>query len=574
LDAPKVKRNCTQDIKAEECQAIGLSEQLANSSFGKFLEQYQQLGDVKAMGELPRIVVIGGESSGKSSLLERIAGQPIFPRDREICTRCPIKLSLRPCGQNQQMTSIRFRGHLQEVQPHQDLLKIVSSMMKTEVKLANSSLHGIVRDEMVIEMRKPGVSSLDLIDLPGIVAASIEGEPSDMMQQTRRLTEDYISNPNTVIVCVMPATIKRVRDSQAMQIVQQHGALGRSFGVLTMADMVHDPIESDPRWELRARLNGSSTDLVKLALPYVAVVNRDTRRNLLFEDSLTFEKKWFRSNLPEFDQKHQVGIRALIAQLDKHYTAYIREKWVPRAVLALRNKISQVDRELLALGSAPSRSSMVAIANEIKASASSIQYKILDTVKSSVVAKLKDLFDAKSITGNDLVDRIHRTKVVRQEMARQLSKPVLFSIGKSAITALEQHIKRCTALPNRLCRFEELPVAIWRHATNDAEQANSSTTADALERLERAVDALGSSYVQSKLSFSQWKEGIETLLHHTIIECVLLPLMAFLHDAKFSGDSWQSSGSFRENCISERAEFARSKSGFEKSIDILGTIGV
>ena len=146
---------------------------------------------------------------------------------------------------------------------------------------------------------------------------------------------------------------------------------------------------------------------------------------------------------------------------------------------------------------------MVAIANEIKGPASSIQSRVLDTVKSSVVEELKDWFDAKSIPGNDLVDRIHRSKAVRQKMARQISKPALFRIGNSSITALGQHLKTCTALPNRLCRFENLPVAIWRHAKNNTELANSSTTADALKRLERAVDALGISYAQSTVSFSQ-----------------------------------------------------------------------
>ena len=40
-------------------------------------------------------MVLGSESSGKSSLLERIAMIPIFPRDEKICTRMPIKIQLR-----------------------------------------------------------------------------------------------------------------------------------------------------------------------------------------------------------------------------------------------------------------------------------------------------------------------------------------------------------------------------------------------------------------------------------------------------------------------------------------------
>jgi hypothetical protein len=43
----------------------------------------------------PQLVVIGQESSGKSTLLERLAMIPIFPKDDNICTRLPIHVRLR-----------------------------------------------------------------------------------------------------------------------------------------------------------------------------------------------------------------------------------------------------------------------------------------------------------------------------------------------------------------------------------------------------------------------------------------------------------------------------------------------
>jgi hypothetical protein len=43
----------------------------------------------------PKIVVIGNESHGKSTLLERIVGLPILPKSRELCTRCVIRVHLR-----------------------------------------------------------------------------------------------------------------------------------------------------------------------------------------------------------------------------------------------------------------------------------------------------------------------------------------------------------------------------------------------------------------------------------------------------------------------------------------------
>ena len=45
--------------------------------------------------ELPRVVMVGEESSGKSSTLERLVHMPFFPVDRQMCTRMPIELRLR-----------------------------------------------------------------------------------------------------------------------------------------------------------------------------------------------------------------------------------------------------------------------------------------------------------------------------------------------------------------------------------------------------------------------------------------------------------------------------------------------
>ena len=43
---------------------------------------------------LPQIVVVGGQSSGKSSVLESIVGRDFLPRGAGICTRRPLVLQL------------------------------------------------------------------------------------------------------------------------------------------------------------------------------------------------------------------------------------------------------------------------------------------------------------------------------------------------------------------------------------------------------------------------------------------------------------------------------------------------
>ena len=77
----------------------GLLEALASGTFGEVIDALQQIfGDKidKYVCPLPRVVVIGSESVGKSSLLENITKQKLFPAGEGQQTRCPIVLNLFP----------------------------------------------------------------------------------------------------------------------------------------------------------------------------------------------------------------------------------------------------------------------------------------------------------------------------------------------------------------------------------------------------------------------------------------------------------------------------------------------
>ena len=51
-------------------------------------------GDAAASLELPQVAAIGGQSSGKSSVLEALVGRDFLPRGPDICTRRPLVLQL------------------------------------------------------------------------------------------------------------------------------------------------------------------------------------------------------------------------------------------------------------------------------------------------------------------------------------------------------------------------------------------------------------------------------------------------------------------------------------------------
>jgi GTP-binding protein EngB required for normal cell division len=224
----------------DEEAAPSLTTTMNRSSYGQTLMIMKQISTLSAAAALPhpRIVVIGSESAGKSSMIERIAGVSLFPRDAKICTRMPIMLSfINDESTNHARVTLKFTGRADETVREADAAEAVGRLMREVVPPGA----GVIETQLTIEVRNKLVPTLDLIDLPGIVAASIEGEPADMMERTRAISEKYLLDAHNIVVVVVPANITRVRDSQAIQLVQKCGKEAATLGVLAKADLAHDP---------------------------------------------------------------------------------------------------------------------------------------------------------------------------------------------------------------------------------------------------------------------------------------------------------------------------------------------
>ena len=54
----------------------------------------------------PRIIAIGNQSAGKSSILEGIVGRPFLPRGADIVTRCPLYVRLHQTKQGEEEMTV------------------------------------------------------------------------------------------------------------------------------------------------------------------------------------------------------------------------------------------------------------------------------------------------------------------------------------------------------------------------------------------------------------------------------------------------------------------------------------
>lgn len=216
---------------------------------------------------LPSIVVIGSQSSGKSSVLEAIVGHEFLPKGSNMVTRRPIELTL-----------INTPDSRAEYGEFTDLglgkIFDFSSIQRTltELNQAVSEAQCVSDDPIRLSISSPNVPDLSLIDLPGYIQVVGQNQPLQLKQKISELCDKYIQAPN-VILAISAADVD-LANSTALRASRRVDPRGeRTIGVVTKMDLV-DPtrgaaILSDKQYPLR--------------LGYVGVVSRAPTTTALFK---------------------------------------------------------------------------------------------------------------------------------------------------------------------------------------------------------------------------------------------------------------------------------------------------
>ena len=126
--------------------------------------------------ELPAIVVVGDQSSGKSSVLESLSGIGL-PRGGNLVTRCPLELALRR-GQTESavLSYTDPNDGSKEISNPIQLADIPDAVNAATRHLAGDN-SGLVPALISLKVTKPEAPDLTLIDLPGIVRNPIGDQP-------------------------------------------------------------------------------------------------------------------------------------------------------------------------------------------------------------------------------------------------------------------------------------------------------------------------------------------------------------------------------------------------------------
>ncbi|KAF2104808.1 hypothetical protein NA57DRAFT_29460 [Rhizodiscina lignyota] len=181
---------------------------------------------------LPSIVVIGSQSSGKSSVLEAIVGHEFLPKGSNMVTRRPIELTL--------VNTPDAHSEYGEF-PALGLGKITdfSQVQRTltDLNLAVPAQDCVSDDPIQLRIYSPNVPDLSLIDLPGYIQVTNADQPPELKEKITELCEKYIQPPN-IILAISAADVD-LANSTALRASRKVDPRGeRTIGVITKMDLV------------------------------------------------------------------------------------------------------------------------------------------------------------------------------------------------------------------------------------------------------------------------------------------------------------------------------------------------
>lgn len=263
--------------------------------------------------ELPQIVVVGSQSSGKSSVLENIVGRDILPRGTGIVTRRPLILQLI----HSRSEDYAVFNHLPEVK-YTDF-DAVKAEITNETNRVLRSKNDVSPQPITLKYYSPRVLTLTLVDLPGLVRVPTNDQPRDICTKIADICRRYVSNRNALILAVSAANTD-ISNSDALQLAREVDQnYERTIGVLTKVDLM------DTGTDVIDVLAGR---VICLRLGFVPVVNRsqvDIEKKKGIEQAVRDEEQFFATHESYKKNSGYCGTGYLVSKLHNILYEHIKQ---------------------------------------------------------------------------------------------------------------------------------------------------------------------------------------------------------------------------------------------------------
>ncbi|XP_021331659.1 dynamin-1a isoform X2 [Danio rerio] len=282
--------------------------------------------------DLPQIAVVGGQSAGKSSVLENFVGKDFLPRGSGIVTRRPLVLQLINCP-TEYAEFLHCKG-----KKFTDFDE-VRQEIEAETDRVTGQNKGISPVPINLRVYSPNVLNLTLVDLPGMTKVPVGDQPADIEHQIKDMLMQFVTKENCLLLAVSPAN-SDLANSDALKIAKEVDPQGlRTIGVITKLDLMDEGTDARDILENK---------LLPLRRGYIGVVNRsqkdiDGKKDI--NAAMAAERKFFLSHPSYRHLADRMGTPYLQKTLNQQLTNHIRDT-LPGLRAKLQSQLLSIEKEV------------------------------------------------------------------------------------------------------------------------------------------------------------------------------------------------------------------------------------
>ncbi|KAI0478064.1 P-loop containing nucleoside triphosphate hydrolase protein [Xylaria cf. heliscus] len=310
---------------------VSLNSEAIEQLSGERKALLDTIDDLRKLGigrfvDLPQIIVVGDQSSGKSSVLEAIS-RVRFPIKDGLCTRFATELVLR--------TDPHTKVHVQ-IQPASGVADVDCEFNETKFdaedlpRIIEEAKARLLRDNarfsediLRVEIRSPDVPHLTLVDLPGFYHSESDEQHADGLEIVDRLVENYMLRKNSIILAIVSARNSFVMQKVLAKVKGHDKNLQRTLGIVTKPDVLISDSEDEEKF---IRLAKNQEKAYQLALGWHVLRNRSEKESSLSSaERDSKELDFFDSGIWSTIPSNNRGIDTLRKKLANILLGHVRE---------------------------------------------------------------------------------------------------------------------------------------------------------------------------------------------------------------------------------------------------------